>query len=118
MNNKTIVVMVAFFVGYFFVSLLLPSTNKKNKSQENNKANDNQHKKEDHKSQNSDLWYKILEVEEDASLQEIKKAYRKKILEYHPDRVASLGKEFQILAEEKAKKINNAYNEALRIKKI
>lgn len=118
MNNKIIVIVIAFFIGYFFVSLLLANDKKKNKDQESNNTYNNQHKeKEDYKSQNSDLWYNILEVKKDASLQEIKKAYRKKILQYHPDKVSCLGKEFQILAEEKTKKINAAYNEALKIKR-
>jgi len=51
---------------------------------------------------NSDL-YSILEISKDASEQDIKKAYRKLTLQYHPDRNNSSN------SEEKIRKINEAY---------
>ena len=48
-------------------------------------------------------WYQILEVDKTSTLEEIKKSYRNKMKEYHPDRVSGLGQEFIKLAEEKAK---------------
>jgi len=33
--------------------------------------------------------------------------------QYHPDKVAHLGPELQVLAEQMAKRINRAYDEAL-----
>ncbi len=49
-------------------------------------------------------YYELLEVERNASFEEIKKAYRKLALKYHPDRNPG-NKE----AEEKFKMINEAY---------
>ncbi|WP_243312319.1 J domain-containing protein [Fundidesulfovibrio agrisoli] len=43
------------------------------------------------------------------STEDIKKAYKQKISKYHPDKVEHLGDEFKLLAEEKAKELNNAY---------
>jgi hypothetical protein len=40
---------------------------------------------------------------------EVKRAYRNKIREYHPDKVAHLGSELRDLAECKSKEINAAY---------
>ena len=56
-----------------------------------------------------DKYYKILGVDQGVSVAELKKAYRKLALQYHPDRVAHLGKEYSDVAEEKFKTINEAY---------
>ena len=53
--------------------------------------------------------YSILGVSKNATKEEIKKAYRELAIKYHPDKVATLGEEFQKMAEEKFKSINNAY---------
>ncbi len=53
--------------------------------------------------------YKILGVANNASNDEIKKAYRKMAAENHPDKVAYLGEEIRKDAEEKFRKINEAY---------
>ena len=39
----------------------------------------------------------------------IKSVYRKKIAQYHPDKVSAMGPEIQEVAEQKAKEINEAY---------
>ncbi len=53
--------------------------------------------------------YKILEVSPDASDEEVKKAFRNMALKYHPDRVSHLGDDIKKSAEEKFKKVNEAY---------
>jgi DnaJ like chaperone protein len=54
--------------------------------------------------------YATLGLEKGASMEEIKKAYRKLSMQYHPDKVAHLGDEFRGIAEEKMKEINAAYD--------
>ena len=57
-----------------------------------------------------DAWT-VLGIERGASPEEIKKAYRELAGKYHPDKVAHLGDEFRVLAEERFKKVQAAYEE-------
>ncbi|MBF0116736.1 MAG: DnaJ domain-containing protein, partial [Magnetococcales bacterium] len=59
-------------------------------------------------------WYVILQLTPDATPDEIKRAYRRLMNQYHPDRVVGLGEDLVALAEHKAKQLNSAYAEALR----
>jgi len=62
----------------------------------------------------TDSAYKILEIEPAATNEAVKKAYRRMAMKYHPDKVSHLGDEFRKTADEKFKKVNEAYE---RIKK-
>ena len=57
----------------------------------------------------NDSNYRILEIESSATDEEVKKAYRKMAIKYHPDKVATLGEDIQKAAEEKFKAVNQAY---------
>ena len=66
----------------------------------------------------SDNAYKILELNTNATMSEIKAAYRKMAKKYHPDKVLHLGKEHQKGAEEKFKKVQEAYEQLQKEKGI
>lgn len=53
--------------------------------------------------------YKILEITKSASDEEIKKAYRKMAVKFHPDKVSHLGEDIQKDAKEKFQKVLAAY---------
>lgn len=53
--------------------------------------------------------YRTLEISPDATDEEVKKAYRKMAMKYHPDKVSSLGPDVQKAAEEKFKMVGLAY---------
>lgn len=55
-------------------------------------------------------YYAVLGLEMGAEFAEIKRAYRKLSMQYHPDKVGHLGEEFKRVAEEKMKEINLAYD--------
>ena len=59
-----------------------------------------------------DHWT-VLGLSPGASASEIKKAYRGKMLDYHPDRVANLAPDFQELAHQKTIEIRAAYDALL-----
>lgn len=67
---------------------------------------------------NTDAAYKILEVEPSATDEEIKKAYRKMAMKYHPDKVSYLGEDFQKAAHEKFQKVNEAYEQLKKERKL
>jgi DnaJ-domain-containing protein 1 len=52
----------------------------------------------------------VLSISPDATIDEIKSAYKKLMMEYHPDKVAGLGAEIKEVAERKTKEINAAYS--------
>ena len=58
-------------------------------------------------------WTRVLELPADASLEDIREAYRRLMSQYHPDKVASLGRELRELAEAKTKEIGLAYQDAV-----
>lgn len=55
--------------------------------------------------------YKILEIETTASDDEVKKAYRKMAVKFHPDKVAHLGDELQEQAKQKFQEVQKAYED-------
>ncbi|MCB9359813.1 MAG: TerB family tellurite resistance protein [Flavobacteriales bacterium] len=57
-----------------------------------------------------DSDYKILEIDKNATDDEVKKAYRRMAVKYHPDKVSHLGEEFQIGAKEKFQKVQEAFS--------
>ena len=59
----------------------------------------------------TDSAYVILQVERNATDEEVKRAYKRMCIKYHPDKVAHLGEEAQKAANEKFQEINNAYEQ-------
>lgn len=61
------------------------------------------------KNVDADWAYKALEIEPSATNDDVKKAYRKMAMKYHPDKVNELGEEVKKSATEKFRSINEAY---------
>lgn len=66
----------------------------------------------------TDAAYKILEIEKSASDEDVKKAFRKMAMKYHPDKVIHLGEEFRKTAESKFKMVNEAYDKIKKERNI
>ena len=57
-------------------------------------------------------WHYILGVTATASAEEIKRAYHKRMSEYHPDKVSTMGEKIIAVAEVESQRINAAYEYA------
>ena len=68
----------------------------------------------DDSTQTEDDHWAVLSISPGASAVEIKKAYHRKMRDYHPDKVSNLPKEFQELAHQKTIEIRTAYEALLR----
>jgi len=66
-------------------------------------------------SDNLESAYAALEINPDAADEEIRKAYRKMAVKYHPDKVAYLGENLKNQSNEKFQQLNAAYE---KIKKV
>ena len=69
---------------------------------------------------NSDNYYTILEVNKNANQEDIKKAYRKQAIKWHPDKnhepnademFKKIGKAYSILSDAEKRKIYDQYGE-------
>jgi hypothetical protein len=54
-------------------------------------------------------YYNLLELTSAATLEDIKRNFRREIAKYHPDKVQHLGAEFQEIAASKAAELTQAY---------
>jgi len=57
----------------------------------------------------ADRYYRILEIEPNATADEIKTAYRKMAKKYHPDKLGDVGEDVLKAAEEKFRQVQEAY---------
>jgi DnaJ-domain-containing protein 1 len=80
-----------------------------NEDEETQRTRGNQQHRKKEKEGSPRSWWEILNVDKNASSEQIKSAFRKEIAKYHPDRVEGLGIELRELADQKAKEVNRAY---------
>ena len=68
--------------------------------------------------QDTESAFKILEIDSTASDDEVKKAYRKMAMKYHPDKVRGLGEQHEKSANEKFIKVQEAYEQIKKERNI
>jgi hypothetical protein len=134
-----LVVIIGFIFGYLIISYIFKKLNNQIISEEKqgdeNKETGQQEEKqrnesygysdkqeeESYKDKNNmgsnrshigieEIYWKIMGLEFGVSPSEIKKQYRNLLSKYHPDKVSHLGQEFQEIAADKTKTINEAYD--------
>jgi DnaJ-domain-containing protein 1 len=82
--------------------------------QNRQKADGRQHRSTDSDERGRRDPYAVLEIEPGASREQIKAAYHRLAVQYHPDKVQHLGKELRELAEARFKEIQQAYDSLTR----
>jgi DnaJ-domain-containing protein 1 len=124
MTAVDIVVIVAgLFFGYRLVSnYLSPNTTREQTRQDANPPPKEAPRQQWERhwepvTPNAPAWFDVLGVVETADLAQIEYAYRVKISQYHPDKVAQMGEDIRQLAEAKSKEINAAYETAVRLRR-
>jgi len=65
---------------------------------------------------NNDYCYQILEIDKNATNDEVKKAYRKMALKFHPDKLHGLSNDIRKLANEKFLAVKDAYEKIIKAK--
>ncbi len=96
---EALVVAFGLFIGYWLVAKLLAG-------------------KPGPGAEASPEWHDTLQVSPQANVDEIERAYRSLMGQYHPDKVASLGAELKALAERKSKEITAAYRRAMQARGV
>ena len=61
-----------------------------------------------------DKWFAILELDKNALNDEIKKAHRKMVIKYHPDKLQGVSQDIKRLAEEKFLLVQKAYENIMK----
>ena len=68
------------------------------------------------KQQDANWAYKTLGIEPSATDEEIKKAYRKMAMKYHPDKLTGLGEDVKKAGEEKFRSVKDAYDHLKKVR--
>jgi len=63
---------------------------------------------------NAEHWFTMLGITKDATDKEVKKAYRKMAMKYHPDKLQAVSEDIKKLSEEKFMKVKEAYEQIMK----
>ena len=65
---------------------------------------------------NAEHWFTMLGITKDATDKEVKKAYRKMAVKYHPDKLQEVSEDIKKLSEEKFMKVKEAYDQIMKVR--
>jgi DnaJ-domain-containing protein 1 len=118
--GEKITILLGLAAGYWLVSAIMDWSARKERAEAAQSQGGQQSKQERIAASDpggpTARWFEVLEVSESATAEQITAAYKKKISENHPDKVAQMGEEIRALAELRSQQINAAYDYALKLK--
>jgi len=85
-------------------------------SRSSRQEEDDSRKQQANRNPGQESWFQVLGVAPSASWEQIRSEYRKRIQQYHPDRLEGMAAELRQLAVERCQRLNAAYEEAKRLK--
>lgn len=125
--NDIAIICIFAFIGYLVVASIINTLQERKSSKAENSVGDGVRR--DSEASNGDinssesplkprtfLWHEVLNIPENATLDQISNAYKRLITQYHPDKVAGMAKEIRDLAEVRSKEINAAYEYAVKLR--
>jgi DnaJ-domain-containing protein 1 len=113
-GNDLLAIVICGVIGFALVWFALSLRNRR---KEGERVSRDKTSAADPQSDQPPDWYQVLEVPQTATIEEIRVAYRRKIMQYHPDRVEALGPEFKHIAESRTREINRAYEIGCRLQR-
>ena len=99
---------VSFLATYMDMNDVPKDDNFKSESNEYNENKDSKDSKDVFESEQI-RYGKILDLKGKINKSDIRKAYKQKMKEYHPDKISNMAEELQELALKRTKEINEAY---------
>lgn len=124
-GTELLVIVFGLFIGYWVVSQFGSSKAQKQQASQKTGPDPEAQRRRDQAEREAEerkrqaetpapmFWHEVLNVAPNADTQEIRRAYKSLMSQYHPDKVASLGPELRELCERKTKEINTAYDRAM-----
>lgn len=112
-GTEILVILFGLFVGYWVVSKFGMGTTKKEPAPAVESEPEPKQESPVNKAETT-AWHLILNVSPHATVDQIRRAYKTMMSQYHPDKVATLGDELKALSERKTKEINIAYDQAMQ----
>lgn len=126
-GTELLIIILGLCIGYWVVAKLVGNDKVKPKQQRSQSRPESEARRHQEQADREDrdrqqnqakepgtsTWHEVLKVSPNAGTQEIRRAYKSLMSQYHPDKVASLGPELKELCERKTKEINTAYDQAM-----
>lgn len=107
-TTEILAIIGCLLLGYWIMAVFVPSVMDRETYREGEEAAP--------LSETEAAWHVVLGVANDATQEEIAAAYKRKIGEYHPDRVAQMGQDIRDVAERKSREINVAFEYAMKLR--